>query len=153
MKWIHRVEPNVQWQKVFAWFPVRIGTIWPQNGQTVVWLEWVERKFIDNRGSTIYEYRKLNATPTHTTTPCERLTQFYLQNFGRFSINRAWQLDCKLIQNLPLTDEEQYFVRVCLMREHTKREPEIFVDDNKGFPCGCLWKVENDPRGKITVPC
>jgi hypothetical protein len=70
MQWIHKDKPKQEWSKWFAWHPVPIGKFPLESGQTIIWLQFVERKWIDCRGSNIairfiatytpsYEYRKL----------------------------------------------------------------------------------------------
>ena len=55
MRWIYK-EKKIEWEKCFAWMPVSIGFP-PQYGQLVIWLEWVERKWLGCTGTDVYEYR------------------------------------------------------------------------------------------------
>ncbi len=58
MKWIHKVKVKKEWEKWFAWHTVPIGTFPIKNGSTLMWLEFVERKWLDCReGKNRYEYR------------------------------------------------------------------------------------------------
>jgi hypothetical protein len=58
MRWKHIEKENDEWERHFAFLPVTIGTLPIQDGQIVVWLEFVERKWIDSYdGSIAYEYR------------------------------------------------------------------------------------------------
>ena len=81
-------------------------------------------------------------------TPCEQLTTHYLNKYGKFSLNRMWQLDSKIRNNKPLTVQETQFIRVCLMREHSIWKTvipgmsTIFVDDNKMHDCVNKWSIE-----------
>lgn len=50
-----------EWKRWFAWKPVPIGR-YPllKNGQSMVWLQLIERKWLDSReGTSSYEYRLL----------------------------------------------------------------------------------------------
>lgn len=63
MKYTHHDKKRPEWKKWFAWKPVPIGTHPPQEGGTMVWLEWIERKWLDCReGSNRYEYRLKEAS-------------------------------------------------------------------------------------------
>jgi hypothetical protein len=58
MRWKHEIKEKGEWGRCFAFFPVTIGKLPLQYGQTIVWLEFVERKFIGAyQGSIAYEYR------------------------------------------------------------------------------------------------
>ena len=61
MKWIYHEKIKSEWQKWFAWKPVPIGKYPLDNRQTIVWLQFVERKWIDCRGSNSYEYREIRS--------------------------------------------------------------------------------------------
>ena len=60
MIWKYKTKEPKEWSKWFAWKPVCIGPL-PRhkNGDTIVWLQRVERKLIDTRESYLYEYRLL----------------------------------------------------------------------------------------------
>lgn len=55
-KYVKKKKP--EWQRWFAWKPVPIGG-WPaRDNATMVWLQWIERKWLDSReGSSRYDYR------------------------------------------------------------------------------------------------
>lgn len=62
MRWKFKWREPKEWNTYFAIFPVRIGPNWAnsqaKNGDTVVWLEFVERRFVDYyMGAYSYEYR------------------------------------------------------------------------------------------------
>jgi hypothetical protein len=58
MIWTYKEKKKSSWEKWFAWYKVPIGKFPLKNGMKIVWLQWVERKFIDCReGSKSYEYR------------------------------------------------------------------------------------------------
>ena len=65
MIWTHKEKPQPEWEWWFAWKPVPIGRYPIQDGQTIVWLQWVLRKFIDYRGSAAYEYKLPGTTPQY----------------------------------------------------------------------------------------
>jgi predicted amidohydrolase len=52
-----------EWEPWFAWHSVSVGkdgtygTSIPQDGEIVVWWEWVERKYLEYRESVAYAYR------------------------------------------------------------------------------------------------
>jgi len=56
MKWTYKYKSFSQWNKWFAWFPVRIN-----NTDTIVWLEVVMRKGVMNITLThiYYQYKEL----------------------------------------------------------------------------------------------
>lgn len=58
--WTHKRKTKPEWEKVFAWTPKPIGDVSLQNDMKMVWLCWVERKFIGSYGGTnSYEYREI----------------------------------------------------------------------------------------------
>lgn len=57
MIWTYKEKKKSLWERWFAWYSVPIGKFPLQDGTQMVWLEWVERKFINYRGSKAYEYR------------------------------------------------------------------------------------------------
>ena len=57
MIWKHKDKPKQEWKSWFAWTPVPIGRFPISEGNTVVWLEWIERKWVDCRYTNSYEYR------------------------------------------------------------------------------------------------
>jgi len=58
MKWVYRSKPIKEWETFFAILPKPIGRLPLKEGQEVVWLQWMERKWIESRGgSSTYEYR------------------------------------------------------------------------------------------------
>jgi len=51
-----KVKP--EWTPWFAWHRVPIGGYPLRDGATMVWLQWVERRWLDSReGSSRYNYR------------------------------------------------------------------------------------------------
>lgn len=60
MIWKHKEKPQNPWKRYFAWKPTPIGTRPLQEGQEIVWLEWIERRWLDCRGSDRYEYRHIH---------------------------------------------------------------------------------------------
>jgi len=57
MIWSYTEKPRVEWKKWFAWKPVPIGRYPLQDGQIMVWLEWVERKWLSFEYTDSYEHR------------------------------------------------------------------------------------------------
>ena len=58
MIWNYKEKKEKEWKLCFAFLPKPIGTYPLIDGQKMVWLELIERKFIDSRnGSNSYEYR------------------------------------------------------------------------------------------------
>jgi hypothetical protein len=80
-------------------------------------------------------------------TPCERLTEYHLNTFGKFSMNRMWQLKSKIFNKELLTDEEISMAMVCILHAHSifinnknkikldLRSHELLIDDNKFYEC------------------
>jgi hypothetical protein len=80
-------------------------------------------------------------------TPCERLTEYHLNTFGKFSMNKIWQLESKIFNKEILTDEEISITRICVLRAHSTfidakkivktnlQSHELLVDDNKFYEC------------------
>jgi len=52
------------WERWFAWYPVPIGGYPRKDGALMVWLEVVERKWLDCRESNRYNYRFIKPAPT-----------------------------------------------------------------------------------------
>jgi hypothetical protein len=59
-------------------------------------------------------------------TPYERLTEYHLNTFGKFSMNRMWQLESKIFNKEPLSDEEISMTRICVLHAHS-----MFIDSKK----------------------
>jgi len=58
MKYRYNEKKKPDWQRWFAWCPVPIGGYPRKDGATMVWFEWVERKWLGSReGSSRYDYR------------------------------------------------------------------------------------------------
>jgi hypothetical protein len=58
MVWVYKEKPQKEWTRWFAWHMVPIGVFPIKDGDTVVWLQWVERKWLDSReGCSSYAYR------------------------------------------------------------------------------------------------
>ena len=55
MKWKKRLS-KVEWKKWFAWFPVSLE-VSDESDVVIVWLTFVERKWIDFRECNSYVYR------------------------------------------------------------------------------------------------
>jgi hypothetical protein len=56
--WIHKEKPDPEWKRWYAWHPVPIKTYPIVGGDIMVFLQWIERKWVDCReGSNRYEYR------------------------------------------------------------------------------------------------
>jgi hypothetical protein len=53
----HQAVKEKIWKKHFAFLPLPIGTYPLQEGQPLVWLQWLESKWLDCRGSNTYENR------------------------------------------------------------------------------------------------
>ena len=47
MQWVHRTSPSPEWEKFYAWKPTPIGAYPIEDGKTVVWFQWIERKWVD----------------------------------------------------------------------------------------------------------
>ena len=60
MEWFYKETKKSPWRKYFAWKRTPIGTYPLKDGQKIVWLKWVERKWLDCReGCNRYEYREI----------------------------------------------------------------------------------------------
>jgi len=58
MKYRYKEKKEPKWKFWFAWRPVPIGGYPLKNGALMVWMEWVERKWLDCReGDNRYNYR------------------------------------------------------------------------------------------------
>ena len=58
MRMIYKEKKKPEWKRWFAWHKVPIGKYPIRDGMTMVWLEWVERKWLESReGNNSYEYR------------------------------------------------------------------------------------------------
>jgi hypothetical protein len=57
--WKYQKASEPKWYPYFAWKPVFIGSLPPVEGQTVVWLKWVERRKLLTDAMFVqgYEYR------------------------------------------------------------------------------------------------
>jgi hypothetical protein len=65
----HYEKKKDGWLRWFAWKPAPIGNYPLQDGATMVWWEWIERKWLDSReGSSRYIYRLINPAPTLAKT-------------------------------------------------------------------------------------
>lgn len=63
MIWKYKEDKKSKWKKRFAWKPVPIGVYPLKDGQTMVWLKIIYRKWLDSReGSSRYEYRLIPGT-------------------------------------------------------------------------------------------
>ena len=58
MIWLYKEKVEKEWKPYFAWKPTPIGRYPLSSGQQIVWLMWIERKWLDSREcSSSYEYR------------------------------------------------------------------------------------------------
>ena len=58
MRWRYFEKTRLDgWERWFAWKPVPIGGYPIRDRTIMVWLEWVERKFIGFREGIAYNYR------------------------------------------------------------------------------------------------
>lgn len=58
MIYIYKEKKEPEWKRWFAWHPIPIGTYPLRDGQTMVWLQTIERKWLDSHnGTPRYEYR------------------------------------------------------------------------------------------------
>jgi len=58
MIWNYKRKKEPEWKPYFAWKPTPIGTYPLEDNQKIVWLQWIERKWLDSRnGANRYEYR------------------------------------------------------------------------------------------------
>lgn len=72
MRYRHWEKKKLDWERWFAWYPIPIGG-YPCKDETImVWLELVERKWLDNReGNSSYNYRLLRLSkPVSTSRGC-----------------------------------------------------------------------------------
>jgi hypothetical protein len=60
MRWIYHEKVRPKWTRWFAWYPVFIGSLPPTDGQSIVWLRWVERHWVSCfDGRNFYEYHEI----------------------------------------------------------------------------------------------
>jgi len=79
-------DPKDGWSRWFAWRPIPIGRYPLKDGQAMVWLEWVERKWLDSReGSDSYEYRLPKPRPTSKGTAFSEETQAKIEKTQKMS--------------------------------------------------------------------
>lgn len=72
--------------------------------------------------------------PIHVKTPYEKLKKEFLDTYGKFSLNRIWQLERKIKNRSPRTPEENLFIRVCLLYVHSNyKESGLIIDDEKFY--------------------
>lgn len=58
MQWKYKEKKKNEWERFFAFFPKPIGKHPLQDGQMIIWFQWMERKWLDSReGSNRYKYR------------------------------------------------------------------------------------------------
>ena len=59
MRWTHKETVSDPWEKHFVIFPVKIGGWGPrEDGDVIVWLEWVWRRICcSHHGQNLFEYR------------------------------------------------------------------------------------------------
>jgi len=93
---------------------------------------------VDLKSGKIVLLKKSEILPT---TPCKRLEQHFLKKYGKFPINRMWQLDTKIRTNQLLSKRETMFVRVCLMNMHLQTDKNLFIDDDKFYKCSEKWRI------------
>jgi len=66
-----KVKP--EWKPWFAWKKVPIGGYPLRDGATMVWLQWIERKWLDSYGgSSRYNYRLKGSEATFDSQPKEK---------------------------------------------------------------------------------
>lgn len=60
MFWKHKEKAKPIWQLFFAWKPTPVGEYPLEEGQKVIWLQWMERRWLDSRECVNrYEYREV----------------------------------------------------------------------------------------------